>query len=72
MTVVVELLLGDIPERSVFRQPIMRKPLLPYFQLTQGQHLLNKNTVQIIHVLLLSVIRLKLVVGLGRVVREVR
>jgi 26S proteasome regulatory subunit N3 len=41
MTVVVELLLGDIPERSVFRQPIMRKPLLPYFQLTQGQHLLH-------------------------------
>lgn len=36
LTVVVELLLGDIPERSVFRQPIMRKPLAPYFQLTQA------------------------------------
>ena len=33
----VELLLGDIPERSIFRQPMMRKPLAPYFQLTQGR-----------------------------------
>ena len=37
LAVVVELLLGDIPERSIFRQPIMRKPLAPYFQLTQGK-----------------------------------
>jgi 26S proteasome regulatory subunit N3 len=36
MLVLVELLLGDIPERSVFRQATMRKPLQPYFQLTQA------------------------------------
>ncbi|XP_076437108.1 putative 26S proteasome non-ATPase regulatory subunit 3 isoform X2 [Babylonia areolata] len=36
LAIVVELLLGDIPERSVFRQPMMRKPLAPYFQLTQA------------------------------------
>ncbi|KAK7483015.1 hypothetical protein BaRGS_00025792 [Batillaria attramentaria] len=36
MAIVVELLLGDIPDRSVFRQPTMRKTLAPYFQLTQA------------------------------------
>ncbi|KAK7092644.1 26S proteasome non-ATPase regulatory subunit 3-like [Littorina saxatilis] len=36
LAIVVELLLGDIPERSVFRQNTMRKPLAPYFQLTQA------------------------------------
>ncbi|PVD35684.1 hypothetical protein C0Q70_02647 [Pomacea canaliculata] len=36
LAIVVELLLGDIPDRSVFRQPTMRKTLAPYFQLTQA------------------------------------
>lgn len=36
LAVVVELLLGDIPDRSVFRQANMRKTLAPYFQLTQA------------------------------------
>ena len=34
--VVVQLLLGEIPDRATFREAILRKPLLPYFQLTQG------------------------------------
>ncbi|KAK2718482.1 hypothetical protein QYM36_005717 [Artemia franciscana] len=36
MIIVVELLMGKIPERSVFRQKNMRRSLAPYFQLTQG------------------------------------
>jgi 26S proteasome regulatory subunit N3 len=35
LLVVVDLLLGDIPERSLFRLPIYRKALQPYMQLTQ-------------------------------------
>ncbi|XP_074652756.1 26S proteasome non-ATPase regulatory subunit 3-like [Tubulanus polymorphus] len=34
--IVVELLLGEIPERSVFRQTSLKKTLAPYFQLTQA------------------------------------
>ncbi|CAB3377756.1 Hypothetical predicted protein [Cloeon dipterum] len=36
LAVVVELLLGDIPERQIFRHSSMRRALIPYFQLTQG------------------------------------
>lgn len=36
LAVTVELLLGDIPERSLFRDPILRRTLAPYFQLTQA------------------------------------
>ncbi|GFR92199.1 26S proteasome non-ATPase regulatory subunit 3-like [Elysia marginata] len=36
LAITVELLLGDIPDRSVFRQPNMMKTLAPYFQLTQA------------------------------------
>lgn len=35
--IVVELLMGDIPERSLFRQPVLRKALVPYFQIVQGK-----------------------------------
>jgi len=34
--ITVELLLGDIPDRSIFRQPALSKTLQPYFQLTQA------------------------------------
>ncbi|KAK2143025.1 hypothetical protein LSH36_886g00041 [Paralvinella palmiformis] len=34
--ITVELLLGDIPDRAVFRQHAMTKTLQPYFQLTQA------------------------------------
>ena len=35
--IIVELLMGDIPERSVFRQPVFKKALLPYLQIVQGE-----------------------------------
>ena len=38
LMIVVELLMGDIPDRALFRNPTMRKTLQPYFQLTQGEH----------------------------------
>lgn len=40
--VVVELLMGDIPERSVFRRPVLRKALGPYSQLVQGEQAFSK------------------------------
>jgi len=36
LAITVELLLGDIPDKAVFRQPTMRKTLQPYFDLTQA------------------------------------
>ncbi|CAD6997023.1 unnamed protein product [Ceratitis capitata] len=39
LIIVVELLLGNIPERQVFRQAALRKSLAPYFQLTQAVRL---------------------------------
>ena len=38
LAITVELLLGDIPDRAVFRTPTMMKTLAPYFQLTQGTY----------------------------------
>ncbi len=34
--IVVELLLGEIPDKATFRQPQLKKALQPYFQLTQA------------------------------------
>lgn len=34
--IVVELLLGEIPDKATFRNPQMKKALQPYFQLTQA------------------------------------
>lgn len=36
LLLVVELLMGDIPDRAVFRQPTMEQALLPYFKLVQA------------------------------------
>ena len=36
LAITVELLLGNIPERSVFSQPALRKTLAPYLLLTQS------------------------------------
>ena len=36
LLVVVELLMGDIPDRSVFRQPKLEHALQPYFELVQA------------------------------------
>lgn len=35
--IVVQLLMGEIPERSLFRQPILKKSLIPYLAITQGK-----------------------------------
>ncbi|KAJ1037327.1 hypothetical protein NDA11_006202 [Ustilago hordei] len=34
--VVVELLMGEIPERSIFRTPVLRKALAPYMEIVQA------------------------------------
>lgn len=36
LAITVELLLGDIPERSTFYQPSLKRALDPYLKLTQG------------------------------------
>ena len=36
LLVVVELLMGDIPDRAIFRQPSLEQALEPYFQLVQA------------------------------------
>lgn len=36
LSVIVKMLLGEIPERDVFRQPKLERSLRPYFELTQG------------------------------------
>ncbi|XP_064616098.1 LOW QUALITY PROTEIN: 26S proteasome non-ATPase regulatory subunit 3-like [Liolophura sinensis] len=36
LAITVELLLGDIPDRAVFREPSLKKTLAPYFLLTQA------------------------------------
>ncbi|EXJ90021.1 26S proteasome regulatory subunit N3 [Capronia epimyces CBS 606.96] len=36
LLVVVELLMGDIPDRAIFRQPSLEKSLQPYLQLVQA------------------------------------
>lgn len=41
LAITVELLLGDIPERQIFRQAALRRSLAPYFQLTQAVRLGN-------------------------------
>ncbi|KAH9461877.1 hypothetical protein Pst134EA_004716 [Puccinia striiformis f. sp. tritici] len=34
--VVVELLMGDIPDRTLFRVPVLKKCLQPYFEIVQA------------------------------------
>lgn len=36
LATIVELLMGEIPDRSLFREPTLRRSLAPYFQLTQA------------------------------------
>lgn len=35
--IVVELLTGVIPDRALFRKPVLKSALQPYFQIVQGQ-----------------------------------
>jgi 26S proteasome regulatory subunit N3 len=44
--VIVELLMGDIPERSLFRHPILKKALYGYFEIVKGISIHFFNTVQ--------------------------
>ncbi|KAI0676468.1 diphenol oxidase-A2 [Trametes maxima] len=37
LTIVVELLMGDIPERSLFRHPVLEKALAGYFEIVKGK-----------------------------------
>ena len=36
LNIVVELLMGEIPERGTFRQPMLEKPLRPYLELARA------------------------------------
>ncbi|TPX56637.1 hypothetical protein PhCBS80983_g04383 [Powellomyces hirtus] len=36
LAIIVQLLMGEIPDRAIFRQPTLRKSLLPYLQITQA------------------------------------
>jgi 26S proteasome regulatory subunit N3 len=36
LLIVIELLMGDIPDRALFRQPSLESPLEPYFKLVQA------------------------------------
>ncbi|KAJ3217608.1 26S proteasome non-ATPase regulatory subunit 3 [Dinochytrium kinnereticum] len=36
LAIIVQLLTGEIPERSTFRQPTLRRSLMPYFHITQA------------------------------------
>ncbi|KAI9505028.1 26S proteasome non-ATPase regulatory subunit [Coemansia spiralis] len=44
--VIVELLMGNIPERSLFRIPTLKKPLQPYLELTQAVRIGDLNRFQ--------------------------
>jgi 26S proteasome regulatory subunit N3 len=46
MLCIVQLLLGEIPERSIFRQPGLKKQLAPYLQLTQAVNVGNLDLFQ--------------------------
>lgn len=36
LSIIVEMLMGEIPDRAIFRQPTLRKSLLPYLAITQA------------------------------------
>ncbi|GAB5586969.1 26S proteasome non-ATPase regulatory subunit [Umbelopsis nana] len=44
--IIVQLLMGEIPERSVFRQPVLRKALVPYLHITQAVRIGDLNQFQ--------------------------
>ncbi|KAF9433517.1 26S proteasome non-ATPase regulatory subunit [Entomortierella beljakovae] len=46
LLIIVQLLMGEIPERSLFRQPVLRKALVPYFQITQAVRVGDLNKFQ--------------------------
>ncbi|CAG8738912.1 21966_t:CDS:10, partial [Racocetra persica] len=36
LSIIVQLLMGEIPERSIFRKPVLKKPLVPYLHIVQA------------------------------------
>ena len=44
--IIVQLLMGEIPERSIFRQPVLRKALVPYLHITQAVRIGDLNQFQ--------------------------
>jgi len=44
--IIVQLLMGEIPERSIFRQPILKKALIPYLAITQAVRIGDLNQFQ--------------------------
>ncbi|KAI5480596.1 26S proteasome non-atpase regulatory subunit 3 [Pseudohyphozyma bogoriensis] len=36
LSIIVELLMGEIPERSIFRQPVLKSALKPYLEIVQA------------------------------------
>jgi 26S proteasome regulatory subunit N3 len=44
--VVVELLMGDIPDRSIFRTEVLKRALAPYMEIVQGERLLARRAPQ--------------------------
>ncbi|KAK4047731.1 26S proteasome non-ATPase regulatory subunit [Microbotryomycetes sp. JL201] len=36
LSIIVELLMGEIPERRIFREPVLRKALVPYLEIVQA------------------------------------
>lgn len=37
--IIVELLMGDIPERGLFRHPVLKRALQPYLEIVRGKSL---------------------------------
>lgn len=37
LSIIVQLLMGEIPDRSIFRLPVLRKSLVPYLHICQGE-----------------------------------
>jgi 26S proteasome regulatory subunit N3 len=35
--IVTEMLTGRIPDRTMFRRPVLQQALVPYFQIVQGR-----------------------------------
>lgn len=50
LLIVVELLLGEIPDRLQFRQPSLKRSLMPYFLLTQGKAHLPEPALELVWV----------------------
>jgi 26S proteasome regulatory subunit N3 len=46
LLIIVQLLMGELPERALFRQPMLKKPLVPYLGITQAVRIGDLNLFQ--------------------------